>query len=86
MEHGQFSVIIKRGTMEFKLDRTNLLKVEETYDGVVFNFKDGLMINVVDNNMPTTTKQLVKNADSFANGNIVFDLNNYSKPASLSLS
>jgi hypothetical protein len=86
MDANQYCVVIKRGTMEFKFDRTNLINVEQTHDGVVFNFKYGLILNLVDSYMPLETKQLIKNADAFPNGNIIFDLNNYKQPAALSLS
>lgn len=86
MEPNQYSVTIKRGSMEFKFDRVNLINVEQAHDGVVFNFKYGMIINVTDNYMPLETKQLIKNADTFPNGNIVFDLNNYKQPAILSMS
>jgi shikimate 5-dehydrogenase len=86
MEPNQYSVTIKRGNMEFKFDRVNLINVEQSHDGVVFNFKFGVIISVTDNYMPLETKQLIKNADILPNGNIVYDLNNYKQPAVLSLS
>jgi hypothetical protein len=83
MEENSFYVVIKRGPNEIKVDRTQLIGVDQTYEGVVFNFKHGMSLNIVDNNMPNETKQLIKAADNFPVGSIVFDLNNYKNPTSL---
>ncbi|GAG36288.1 unnamed protein product [marine sediment metagenome] len=77
-------VIIKKGSVEVKLDRNELVEVSPTPDGVVFNFKQGLQLNLIDTNMPIYTKDIMKNAaDGFtsASGNLVFNLVDYNKPA-----
>lgn len=77
-------VLIKKGSMELSLDRSDLIGVDQTPDGVVFNFKFGTQLHVVDVQMPIFTKDLMKNtSDSFSGGNLIFDLANYNQPASV---
>ena len=76
-------VTIKKGNIETTLDRNDLVQIAETHDGVVFNFKQGLHLYLTDGDMPITTKNLIKAADGFPKGDLVFDLNNYAHPASI---
>lgn len=76
--------LIKKGSMELSLDRSDFIGVEQTPDGVVFNFKFGVQVYVVDIQMPIYTKDLMKNtADSFSGGNLIFDLSDYNKPVTV---
>lgn len=75
-------VIIKKGKIKTILDRTDLLDVSETPDGVNFSIKGGLLLAVMDPDMPSATKQVIKNtADSFPGKKLIFDLSNYKRPA-----
>jgi len=85
MNPGEYTVTIKRGTIVVKSDRTDLIQIDETYDGIVFSFKSGLHVQITDQFLPTETKVLIKNANTFPKGNLVFDLNNYRKPTSLEM-
>lgn len=78
------SLAIKKGKMEMvKTDRSNLLEVHPSYDGIVFNFKNGFSLNYMDNYMPASAKDLIVNTtNSFPNANLVIDLANYAKPIS----
>lgn len=77
-------VLIKKGSMELSLDRSDLIGVDQTPDGVVFNFKFGTQLHVVDVQMPIFTKDLMKNtSDSFSKGNLIFNLANYNQPVSV---
>lgn len=85
MDKGEYTVTIKRATMNMVMDRTDLVQVDQTHDGVAFSFKHGVHIIVTDQFMPNETKDLIKNANAFPKGNVIFDLNNYKKPASVQL-
>jgi|WetSurSiteA1Bulk_404760.scaffolds.fasta_scaffold14382_2 hypothetical protein len=75
-------VIIKKGKIKTILDRTDLVDVAETPDGVNFTIKGGLVLSVMDPDMPSATKQVIKNtADSFPGKKLIFDLANYKRPA-----
>jgi hypothetical protein len=81
MDKGEFTVTIKRATMVMTMDRTDLVQVDPTPDGVAFSFKHGVHIVLTDQFLPLEAKELIRAANSFPRGNIVFDLNNYKKPA-----
>lgn len=75
-------VIIKKGKVQVKLDRSELIEVSETADGVAFSFKGGLQLYYTDNFMPSATKQIIKNtADNFPGKKLIFDLDNQRQPA-----
>lgn len=75
-------IIIKKGSISVSLDRSELIELVETPDGINFNFKHGLSLNVVDMNMPIHTKNIMKNtSDSFPGKKIIFNLESYDKPA-----
>jgi len=77
-------ITIKKGKLKVTLDRNELFDVSETHDGIVFNFKDGLSLYQVDNNMPSHVKQRIVNSSSaFEKGNLIFDLNNYNIPVTV---
>jgi hypothetical protein len=85
MDKGEYTVTIKRATMVMTMDRTDLVQVDQTPDGVAFSFKHGVHIIVADQFMPNECKDLIKAANAFPKGNVTFDLNNYKKPASVQL-
>lgn len=75
-------IMIKDGTLELKVDRSDLVEVSETPDGVVFNFKNGIQLHKVEQYMPTSIKQIIKNtADNFPGHNLIFELDNPKVPA-----
>jgi len=75
------SLKIKRGKFEIVLDRRSIFSVDPTYDGIVFNFQEGLHLTCVDSGMPNTMKELIKNSiNSLPSANLVVDLLNYSRP------
>ena len=75
-------VVIKKGTLKLELKRSDLVEVNETHDGVVFNFKDGLSLYYENNFMPQGMKEIIKNtANHFPEKKLIFDLDNESKPA-----
>ena len=55
-------VVIKKKGIVVEMDRTDLVMVDQTADGVVFNFKYGLFLHYTDNFMPFTAKELMKNS------------------------
>ena len=81
-EESMPEVIIKKGTIKMSLDRSELVEVSETADGIAFNFKGGLQLYLTDNFMPSGMKQIIKNtADSYPGKKLVFDLDNQRHPA-----
>ena len=75
-------IIIKKGTLKLEVQRSDLVEVNETHDGIVFNFKGGLSLYYTDNFMPQGMKEVVKNtANHFSEQKIIFDLDNQSRPA-----
>lgn len=77
-------VVIKKMGISVEMDRSELIMIDQTADGVVFNFKYGLFLHYTDNFMPNGAKELMKNsANSFPNAKkLVFNLDNYNKPVS----
>jgi hypothetical protein len=79
-------VTIKKGTMNLTVDRSELVEIADTHDGMVFNFKGGVHLYNTDPNMSLQTKGLIRAADGFPKGDIVIDLANYQKPATVNIS
>jgi len=79
------TVSIKKGLVNMKMDRNAIVNIEDTSDGIIFNFKD-CYFYVIDMSMPLQVKRLIKTSfDGFTEGNIEIDLNNYMKPVKVVL-
>jgi uncharacterized protein Yka (UPF0111/DUF47 family) len=75
-------IIIKKGSFNLEVDRSDLVEVNETHDGVAFNFKDGLQLYYTDNFMPQGMKEIIKNTSNhFSGKKLIFDLDNQKHPA-----
>ena len=75
-------ITIKKKGVVITASRQDLIEVQETPDGVVFNFDGGLMIYYNDPHMKSANKQIIKNtADIVKEKKLIFDLNNPNKPA-----
>lgn len=75
-------IVIKKGKLKLEVDRSELVDVNETHDGIAFNFKEGLQLYYTDNFMPQGMKEIIKNtSNNFPNKKIVFDLDNQRHPA-----
>jgi hypothetical protein len=75
-------VLIKHLELECRLSRNYLVDANETADGIVFNFKNGLYLYVTDTNMPISTKQLIRTSvQNIRDGLLIIDLTNYQVPA-----
>lgn len=75
-------ILIKKGSLEFNLPKSELVDVSETHDGVVFNFKGGIQIYYTNNFLQSSTKQMIKQAlDAFHGKKIIIDLDNVRRPA-----
>ena len=73
---------IKRGR-EVLVDtnKNNLVDANQTYDGVVFNFKGGFMLTYTDASMPNVAKDLIVSAvNNFPLANLEIDVANYKTP------
>jgi len=79
-------IVVKKGSVVIECERSDLVGVDQTPDGVVFTMKGGLLLHVTDSDMPIHTKDQMKNAsDSFQKGILKFNLENYNTPTSLEL-
>ncbi len=80
----EYSLTVKRGALEFKIDRDEIISVDETPDGISMKFKGNVLVVIDDMHMPQNVKQRVAGADiGFKKGNLLFDLNNYQNPVML---
>lgn len=74
-------ITIKCGSLNLTVDRSDLVDVSETHDGVAFNFKGGVQLYYTNNFMPTGVKNVMSNtADSYPGKKLVFNLDNPQKP------
>ena len=73
---------IKRGKqIVVEADRATLIDAGQTYDGMVFNFKNGFILTYTDASFPTTAKNLIiTTLNNFETADIEVDVINYQKP------
>ena len=75
------SVTIKKQGIVLTVDRSNIVTADPTYDGVLFQLKHGISIQLTDSYLPSEAKQLISNSlNSFPNANLLVDFDNYKKP------
>jgi hypothetical protein len=74
-------IVIKKGTMTLEVDRSELVQVEETPDGISFDFKHGIQLLFSDQYMESARKNVIKNtSNSYPGKKLVFDLDNKRHP------
>jgi hypothetical protein len=74
-------VVIKKGSMELVVDRSDLVDVEETPDGLSFSFKNKFQLLYTDPYLPLATKNIMRNTSNAYEGKkLVFDLDNQRHP------
>jgi hypothetical protein len=75
-------VTIRKGNMALvDMDRSDLIDVNPSHDGVVFTFKNNAYLYFTDQNLPTAVKEVMKNtANNFPLATLDFDVGNYKKP------
>jgi len=77
----EFRIELKKGSAKLVADREELVGVSETHEGLVFNFKGGMNVVIHDDYMSSSVKKRVTNADrQFAEGNLIFDMDNPRAP------
>ena len=75
-------ITLKAGNVKVEASRNDLVSVDETPDGVSFQFKGGLQVLYTNPYMPTSAKQIVKNtADQIKEQKLIFELDNAKRPA-----
>jgi hypothetical protein len=75
-------ITLKAGNVKVEAGRNDLVSVDETPDGVSFQFKGGLQVMYTNPYMPTSAKQIVKNtADQIKEKKLIFELDNAKRPA-----
>ena len=78
---GKEVIVIKQGEFELKVPRSELVSVDETHDGIAFNFKGGIQLYKTDQFMPGNVKNIMKNtADNYPEKKLVFELDNHKRP------
>jgi hypothetical protein len=80
-----YKIKIKHGNTLIEADRLDLINVDQTYDGVVFSFKNGLQFQYVNNDMELRVKELIISSTNIPKGNIEIDLNNHRNPTKVTL-
>lgn len=84
MSEKAYTVTIKKGNLKLTVGRDDIVVINETPDGVVFEFREGLQLLNTDVSMPMDTKQRLKlNIDTMTKGNAEIDLLNYLNPVTL---
>jgi hypothetical protein len=74
-------ITIKKQSLVLKVNRTDVIAADPTYDGVLFQLKHGMIIQLTDSFLPSESKQLIANSiNSFPNANLLVDFDNYKKP------
>ncbi len=74
-------IIIKQKNFELKVKRSELVQLDETADGVVFQFKNGLSLVKIDQFMTNSAKNIMKNtSDNYPDKKLVFELDNPKQP------
>lgn len=74
-------IIIKQKNFRLEVERSELVQLDETADGVVFQFKNGLSLIKNDQFMPPSIKNIMKNtSDNYPGKKLVFELDNPQKP------
>ncbi len=74
-------IIIKHKSLNLSVDRSELVDVSETHDGIVFNFKGGVQLYYTNNSMPHSVKQIMSStADNYPGRKLIFDLGDAKKP------
>ena len=74
-------IIIKKASMELKIDRSELVQAEETPDGISFSFKNGFQLLYNDQYMEAARKNIIKNtSNSYDGKKLVFDFDNKRHP------
>jgi len=74
-------IIIKQKNFKLEVERSELVQLDETADGIVFQFKNGISLMKNDQFMPSNVKQIMKNtADNYPDKKIVYELDNPRRP------
>jgi hypothetical protein len=83
-EEQDFKLNFKRGNLDFTINRKDIISVDETPDGITLKIQGGISVVIDDMHMPQNVKQRVAMADTgFKKGNLLFNLNDYVNPVSL---
>jgi len=83
MNNKEQTIRIKKGNVIIKCDRSDLTMLDQTPDGIVINFKEGLSLNYIDQYMHISTKQIIKQSVDHMSGNLEINLDNYKTPSKI---
>lgn len=74
-------LLVKKGKFNLTIDKSELIEISETADGISFIFKNGVQVYYTDTYMPSEFKQLIKNTtDNFKSKRTTIDLDNKRNP------
>jgi hypothetical protein len=74
-------IIIKLKDITINLKKSNIINVDETPDGIVFNLKGGLDLLYSNQYMVNSNKQIIKNTlDKMSGKKIIIELDNLKQP------
>jgi hypothetical protein len=77
---------IKKGTVNIKSERSDLIEASETADGMAFSFKGGFQLYITDAYMPAAFKQqIAMSINRFEGATVSVDFDNVRKPVLVEL-
>lgn len=79
------TILLKKGDIELKLQKKDVMNIEQTHDGIIFNLTEGLHIYLTDMDMPLTTKEVIINSLRMMGGQLTIDLKNYRQPTRIDI-
>lgn len=88
MSENNYITIKKGNEYVNKVEKDLLISIKPTSDGISFIFKNGFETRLIDERMPTYTKNILENSLNTifkTKAEIIFDLNNYNKPLQMVL-
>jgi len=83
MTNKEQTIRIKKGNVTITCTRSDLTMLDQTPDGIVINFKEGLSLHYTDQYMQLATKQVIKQSVDHMSGNLEIDLDNYRSPSKI---
>lgn len=79
-------IVITKNKTKIIMQRSDVMEIKHSHDGLVFNLLNGLHIYASDSFMTIEMKEKIVSAfDRFKNADITIDLGNYNSPVSINV-
>ena len=78
-------IVVKKGHVVTTFPKSELMKVEPTHDGIIFEFTGGLHLYFSEPYMPTATKHKISHDVNKFKGKITVDLLNPNVPVTIEM-